>query len=294
MHFNFDFSAGQIIWTLTFAALLVLLVVLLGRDRVRRFPWFTTSMVLMALRMLAGRLLFHRIAPVVSDEIFLAMADVAAIVALLVVVEVARRAFVGAGRRAWIVGTVALACVGAWITAPIWYFPGNGVEVTIGRFHWISQWWTSHWHLLTFSGPWPSWKTLTSDSQLSTLRLMELIAQKLDLLSDVLIVQLGLLVMVFGRRFKAGWHSHVQQLAIGLFMASLSQLAIRGTLQHIATQITIHSQDDYKRVMGLIASLNNANSIIFIAVLVWWIVCLWVDEPGTKAAESEQLAANSE
>lgn len=262
MHFNFDFSAGQIIWTLTFAALLVLLVVLLGRDRVRRFPWFTTSMVLMALRMLAGRLLFHRIAPVVSDEIFLAMADVAAIVALLVVVEVARRAFVGAGRREWIAGALAVLVVGAVV--------------------------------LTFWGPWPSLKTLFAGSELSSLRLMELIAQKVDLLSDVLIVQLGLLVMVFGRRFKAGWHSHVQQLAIGLFMASLSQLAIRGTLQHIATQITIHSQDDYKRVMGLIASLNNANSIIFIAVLVWWIVCLWVDEPGTKAAESEQLAANSE
>jgi hypothetical protein len=33
MHLNFDFSAVQILWTLTFAGLLVLLVVLLGRDR---------------------------------------------------------------------------------------------------------------------------------------------------------------------------------------------------------------------------------------------------------------------
>ena len=47
MHFNFDFSATQILWTLTFAALLVLLVVLLGRDRARRFPWFTASIVMM-------------------------------------------------------------------------------------------------------------------------------------------------------------------------------------------------------------------------------------------------------
>jgi len=30
MHFNFGFTAVQILWTLTFAALLVLLVVLLG------------------------------------------------------------------------------------------------------------------------------------------------------------------------------------------------------------------------------------------------------------------------
>jgi hypothetical protein len=28
--------------------------------------------------------------------------------------------------------------------------------------------------------------------------------------------------------------------------------------------------------------LNNANSVIFLVVLVWWIVCLWIDEPGTE------------
>ena len=43
MHFNFAFTAVQVLWTLTFAAHLVLLVVLLGRDRTRRFPWFTTG-----------------------------------------------------------------------------------------------------------------------------------------------------------------------------------------------------------------------------------------------------------
>ena len=57
MHFNFDWTAIQIIWTLTFAALLVLLVVLLGRDRARRYPWFTASIVLATLNMLGQRLL---------------------------------------------------------------------------------------------------------------------------------------------------------------------------------------------------------------------------------------------
>ena len=47
MHFNFDFSTAQVLWTLTFAALLVLLVVLLGRDRAQRFPWFTASIAMM-------------------------------------------------------------------------------------------------------------------------------------------------------------------------------------------------------------------------------------------------------
>jgi len=250
MHFNFDFSMGQILWTLTFAALLVLLVVLLGRDRVRLFPWFTTSIALMALDKLASRLLYRRMPLVLTEEIFLALADVAAIVSLLVVVEISRRAFAGAGRRDWIVATLALLAVGGVVLA-LW-------------------------------GPWPSFKTLMGTSDLAALRFMELFAQKANLLSEVLFVQLGLLVVVFGRNFKAGWHSHTQQLAIGLTMAALSQLAIRGTLQHVATQMTIHSQDDYKRVVGMMNSLTNAGGIIIIVVLLWWIVCLWSDEPGTK------------
>ena len=32
--------------------------------------------------------------------------------------------------------------------------------------------------------------------------------------------------------------------------------------------------------MGLMNKLNNANSMIFLVVLVWWIICLWIDEPG--------------
>ena len=254
MHFNFGFSTAQALWTLTFAALLVLLVVLLGRDRVRRFPWFTTSMALTALRMLAGRLLFHRMAPLVLEVIFLVLADLASIVSLLLVVEIARRAFAGAGRREWISATLTLLVVGGVVLA-LW-------------------------------GPWPSFKTLFASSDLSTLRVMELFAQKTDLLSDVLIIQLGLLVVFLGRHFKAGWHSHTQQIAIGLAMASVAQLTIRGTLQSVAVHTVIHSQDDYKRVMGLMNSLNNADSIIFLVVLVWWIVCLWINEPGTEKLES--------
>src|SRR5580698_3966630 len=102
MHFNFDFSASQILWTITFAELLVLLVVLLGRDRARRFPWFTASIALMALDKLAGRLLFQRIPVVLTDWIFLALADLAAILSLFVAVEIARRAFEGAERKMWI------------------------------------------------------------------------------------------------------------------------------------------------------------------------------------------------
>ncbi len=90
---------------------LVLLVVLLGRDRARRFPWFTASMVLMALRMVASRLLAQRLPQITFTEIFLGLSDLAAIVALVVVVEMARRAFKGASRAA---GSSELWCCSPW------------------------------------------------------------------------------------------------------------------------------------------------------------------------------------
>jgi len=253
MHFHFDFSAGQILWTLTFAGLLVLLVVLLGRDRARRFPWFTASMVLMGLRMLTGRLLAQRLDPIAFNEIFLVLSDLASIVAIGVGFEIARRAFQRAGRAAWIAWAVVLLAA-AGIVAAKW-------------------------------GPWPAWKTLTAGSQLSVLRAMQLFAQKADLLADMLLIQLGFLVVLFGRRFHAGFRSHTQQIAIGLSTASMAQTAVRLVWQQIATHTTIHTQPDYERVMSLQDKFYNANNAVYIAVVVWWIVCLWIDEPGTARPE---------
>jgi hypothetical protein len=249
MHFNYDFSAVQVLWTLTFAALLVLLVVLLGRDRVRRYPWFTAAMVMMALRLVASRLLFGRMEPVVSSEIFLVLSDIASIITLLLIVEIARRAFAGASRTAWIVGTLVLLAVGGVV---------------------IAKW-----------GPWPSAKTVLTASQLAVLRSMQLFAQKADLLADVLFAQLGLIVVLFGRRFAAGWRSHTQMIAIGLSTASISQLAVRAIWELMALHTTIHTQADYQRIMGLQEKFYNANSVVYLAALLWWIGWLWLDEPGS-------------
>jgi hypothetical protein len=262
MHFHFNFSAAEVLWTLQFAALLVLLVVILGRDRLRRFPFFTASMVVVALGMLASRILYHRLPMVVSEEIFLGMADLSALLYLLVVVEIARRAFKGAGRTAWIVGSAVLLVVAALV--------------------------------LIFWGPWPSLRTLFAASELSVLRLMQLFAQKAGLFVDALTVQLGLLVVLFGRHFKAGWRSHTQRLAIGLSTVSLSQLLVRGAQQLIATHTNIHTQEDYKRVIGVIDKLHNADQVIFIVVVVWWIACLWIDEPGNAASSQERVASSEE
>jgi len=250
MHLSFPFTVSQVLWTLTFAAQLVLLVVLLGRDRIQRFPWFTASIVLFALRLLAEVLLSGRMAPTVLRVVFLSMADVAAVVGLLVVVEMARRAFGAASRQAWIIGVLALVAVGAGV---------------------LYAW-----------GPWPGWKALTADPELTTLRLMQLGAQKADLLMDVLTVELGLLVVLFGRLFKAGWQSHVQRIVIGLSTVALSWLAVQGVWQVIAATVHPHTPEEYERLIGLGGKMVSANKAVYIAALVWWIVCLWRDEPGAK------------
>ncbi len=250
MHLNLDFTTVKVLWTLTFAALLVLLVVLLGRERTRLYPIFTASMALTAIRLLASRMLYGRLAPLAMSEIFLVLAFLEGLTRLAVVVEIARRAFLAASRRAWIIGTLVLLAGGAAV---------------------LAKW-----------GPWPAWKAISMATTMDTLRLVQLAAQKTDLLADVLTVELGAVVVLFGRRFKAGWRSHTQQIAIGLSTASIAQMAVRAIWEVIALHTVPHSQEEYEHAMGLQEKLYNASSAIFVAVLVWWIVCLWINEPGTE------------
>jgi hypothetical protein len=251
MHFHFSFTAVQILWTLTFAALLVLLSVLVGRERMSRFPWFTVSIALLTLRLLVNRLLYGHIAQIPMSALFFALAGLAVLANLLVLVEVARRAFHGAGRRAWIAGSLAL------------------LATAIGV---VVAW-----------GPWPPWKTVSASSELAHIRLMQLVSQHGDLLAAVLAVELGLLVVLFGHRFHAGWRTHTQRIAIGLSAAAMALLATRGILETIGAHTTIHSHQDLMRAVTLQARISNANSSIFLAVLIWWIACLWIDEPPAAA-----------
>jgi hypothetical protein len=260
MHFNFGFTAAQTLWTLTFAALLVLLVVLLGRERARRYPLFTTWIALIALQRLMSRLLFGRMPQLTLAEIFISLAIVMALVNLLVLVELARRAFRGIQWRTWVGWTLMLAAAAAYV---------------------VTVW-----------GPWPDRRTLTVDSLLAVLRLMGLVARKGDLVVGLLTVGVGLMVVLFGRRFKAGWRSHTQQIAIGLSTAAMAQLTVDRAWQTILMRAMPHTEAEFERIMGLREKLFNANSVVYIAVLVWWIVWLWMDEPGTAAnGEGSTVAA---
>jgi hypothetical protein len=250
MHFDYHFTALTVLWTLTFAALLVLLVVLLGRDRARRFPWFTTSIVLVALRLLTNRLLHDKLPPLTMGAVSIALANLSALVSLLVSVEVARRAFKKASARSWL----------AW---------GFLLIAIAGGVAW--KW-----------GPWPSWKAISFDTTIAKLQFMQLLAVKSSLFSQVLVILLGIVVIVFGARYGAGWRSHVQRIVIGLSTASLSQLAAQGAFDFIVHHTTVDSRPKYEHLMRVQENLLNGNSAVYILVLIWWIISLWIDEPGSQ------------
>jgi hypothetical protein len=261
MQLSFDFFARQIatieriIWTLTYAAELVLLVVLVGRDRARRYPWFTAGIALYALRMMAEVLLSGRMAKLPLQEILITLGDLAALVGLLVVVEMARRAFAGVQRSICIVNSA-------------------GLLLLAGG-------------LLSVMGPWPVWKNLALDSLLGKLLMMQLAAQKGELLVAFLAVGLGVLVLLFGRRFKAGWRSHTQSIVIGLFGVAVSLLALE-----VVVIRTFHfTQAESDSVMRLRLSFAFAHDLVFLAALVWWIVWLWLDEPGAANLEPAEPPA---
>lgn len=256
MHFNFDFNAVQILWTLTFAVHLVLLVVLLGRDRMRRFPWFTASIVLVALRLISSRLLFGRLPQLTMSAVFIVMADLSVLTGLMVVIEMARRAFGGVARRT------------RWLWALVLLAVGTSV---------LALW-----------GPWPAWKSLAIDTPIAALGVMQLISQKGLLLVSVLNIALGVLVVAFGRRFGAGWRSHVQQIVVGLSTASIAQIAEQAIFQIIIHSATPHTQAEYLKLVSLREKLYNANSAVYIAVVIWWIACLWIDEPVAPAPAEEE------
>jgi hypothetical protein len=261
MHPHFELPARQILWTLTFAAQLVLLVVLVGRDRARRFPWFTAGIVIFALELMAEVLLAGRMAMIPLQETLLSLADLGVIFSLLVVVEVARRAFSAAPLSQWIVNSVGLLVVAGF--------------------------------LLVFWGPWPHATELALDTLLGKLHLMQLVALKGNMLVDILAIGLGLLIMIFGRHYKAGWRSHTQMISIGLSTAAISWLTSQAVVQSIVRTAHPQNKTEYEHVLNLITNLLNANKAVYVAVLVWWIVWLWLDEPGAAVA-NQTLAETSD
>jgi hypothetical protein len=264
MHFHFPFTTGDVLWTFIFAAHLVLLVVLLGRDRAGRFPIFTAGIAVTAFRLLTVKLLSNRLPQITFIEFMLITLTVSVVLSLLVLLELARKAFGTVQRGAWIAGALAVMIVGAVV---IW------------------KW-----------GQWPPLDALKTGSPW---QLVQLIVQKGSRLADIETILVGLLIITLGSRFGAGWRTHTQRIVIGLSTVSIAQIGLQATWESIVHHVRanpsmIRSMADQQRIIGLGDKLTNANSVIFIAALVWWILTLWIDEPGAaKAATTDGAVTES-
>lgn len=252
MHPSFPVTPDAILWTLTFAAQLVLLVVLLGRERAQRFPWFATSIVVVGLRVLVGRVLANRLPRLTFGAIVITLADVGIIVGALVLAEIARHVFRGSRRKTRILAALAMLVVGAVV--------------------------------LRFWGSWPAWKTLTANSRMALLLFMQLAAQKGELLLGLVTIQLGVLVALFGHSRGAGWRSHAQRIMIGLSTVALAQISVQAVIEILAKHAVPKTHAEYEHLLDLADRIANAEKAVYFLVLVWWIGCLWKDEPGATVA----------
>ena len=178
MHWNTE----QILWAFVLAAHLVLLIVLLGRDRISRFPWFTAAITLSVVSLLADHLLNGKLTSMVFYWQSFSALLLAGIFGIFVLIELARRVFAGGqkglilkanGWLGWGFVTVAIAAGAVWA-----------------------------W------GPWPTAAQLNSQPSIRGILIMQLVAAKCQLFVALLTVEVALLLSVFGRRFGSGWKSH--------------------------------------------------------------------------------------
>jgi hypothetical protein len=253
MHFHFPYTSVQILWTLCFASHLVLLVVLLGRERHRRFPIFSFSILLMTLRLLFEELLVGRLPVLMLQSVLISMAAFSAILGVAVLAEMAARSFPGAPAKGWLIGA-----------------PATLLAAGLSLIYW---------------GPWPKLADLAVHSRVDLLRFLQFVGQKADLLVDLLALFLLLAVVALGRRFKTGFRSHSTLILLGIAAQGalwLGIIAYWKVLTHsIQPGIT---REEYQHILDLGQKLFTANRIAMIVGVLWWIVVLWIDEPGAPAA----------
>lgn len=271
---HFAITFRQVLWTLSFASHLVLLVVLFGRHLARRYPFFTAATVLLTLRLLAEDLLAGRIAMLTLQEIYLTFADLSAVLALAVAAELLRHAFAGASRAFWQRTIAALTLVTA--TA------------------------------MGFWRPWLGWQQIAPPNLTGTIRMLNcmvlwaaprgtlLVSRGIDkgnLLGQLLLLQVGVLILVLGRRYQAPLRSHTQKLALGLAALALVWLGTQLGWQIVVSTIHIQSRAQYDSVMALGGRLINTCHIANLIAVLWWIGWLWFEQAQPSATLSEPLPA---
>jgi len=272
MHWNIE----QILWAFVLAAHLVLLIVLMGRDRIKRFPWFTASIILSAVRLIADHLLNGKLTGIAFYWQSYSTLLLGSIIGVLVLIELARRVF-SSGKEGVILNAK------GWLG---WAF----ITIAIAG--------TASW----FWGPWPAWQQIQSQPAGLYLTLLGLVGTRSVVFSSLLTIEVTLLLMIFGKRFGSGWRSHPWQIAVGLSTYSIGYLtvdriqtffidAFKATMRTPGHRVT---QQEYDHTLHLLTRLGNVVLTLWFLVLIWWIICLWRDDPGAPtnvAADGEPVLA---
>ena len=257
MHWNLE----QIVWAIGLAGNLVLLVVLLGRDRASRYPWFTAAIILGTLRLLADHLLYGKLTTIAFYWQNFSGMTLDWILRIFVLVEVARRIFSTGkgglilkprGWAGWTMLTSALAISAVW-----------------------------------FWGPWPAWQALPAQPEQFRILLLVLVATKGQLLVSILTVEAVALILIFSKRFSFPWRTHPRQIALGLLVSALAFLSVQGITEYLKRYFNLNNPTQYERATHIVTNADNGRQIAIIVVLIWWIVWLWREEPGTPQRDDQ-------
>ena len=259
MHWNLE----QIVWALMLAGHLVLLVVLMGRDRVRVFPWFTVLTVGSTLELLAEHLLNDKLTTLATYWVNFSAMVVIWVLGVFVLAELARRIF-SSGRAGlilnargwlgWTMVTVGLALLAIW-----------------------------------FWGPWPTWQALQTEYKTEPVqfRIMVLVltATRGQMALAILTVEVVLLFTLFAKRFGFNWRTHPRQIASGLVANALGILSISGLAEYLKHYRNLSSPEVLRQSQALVENAEKGRHVLGVLVLIWWIVCLWRDDPSTSPAD---------
>jgi len=239
---------------------LILLVVLMGRDRVRLFPWFTALTVASTLELLAEHLLNDKLTTLATYWVNFSAMIVVWVLGVLVLVELSRRIFSSGkaglilkprGWGGWSLVTVGLALLAVW-----------------------------------FWGPWPTWQALQMEYKTEPVQfkimILVLTATRGQMVLAILTVEVVLLFAIFAKRFGFDWRTHPRQIALGLVVNALGILSISGIAEYLKHYRDLSNPEVLRQSQALVENAEKGRHILGVLVLAWWIVCLWKDKPGVQ------------
>jgi len=251
------FSIEQVLWALLLAAHLILLIALIGRERIARFRWFTAYLTLSAVGLIANHLLHGKLTMVAFYWQNYTLLALQSIVGLFMLAELAKQTF-STGK-------------GPIVAKPNFYIGWSAVLIALTA---AAVW---AW------GPWPSLQSLSGNPSQLRLYVVILIGMKGQLGVMILTVLAALVMRMYGPRFGSRWRSHAQQIALGLSTSALAFLAVQAVNDVLSHTLHPKTRDEYAHAVQLVTRMENARTVVWILSLLWILYWIWRDEPGSSA-----------